>query len=333
MKICITRSQLVSFTQIAQSIACGFLFGINDDTGECNGELPSQNPVLPIAKTRDGNVYMKSGCNSEFEGELEIYNTAITFLKSLLEAAGNSVIEFINIPIWVISFLLEVVESLFGHMSNVCGYLDGYVQLAMVEATYENSRYTLHELACRPAKDIVLQKGYGCDGLDNTCDSDKQIDECAEDIFPPDIDATLAFLECGSKIFHDTQEAMDCVKTYTSAVDDCKPVLVETFTSTFLPTGDCASDVTLRATAQGCSDREMEDISSVTIPVQIDGVAPLVSCSFAAGTDLRERYVVDDDAKTLMILRSSDDQFKDGVLSIGIEVRFFVAVRIGNLAD
>jgi hypothetical protein len=66
----------------------------------------------------------------------------------------------------------------------------------------------------------------------------------------------------------------------------------------------------------------MEDISSVTTPVQIDGAAPLVSCSFAAGTDLRERYVVDE-AKTLMILRSSDDQLKDGVLSIGIEVRFF----------
>jgi hypothetical protein len=125
---------------------------------------------------------------------------------------------------------------------------------------------------------------------------------------------------------------MDCVKTYTSAVDDCKPVLVETFASASLTTGDCALDVTLRATAQGCSNRKMEDVSSVTAPVQIDGAAPLVSCSCAAGTDLRERCVVDK-AKTLMILRFSDDQFKEGVLSIGIEARCFVAVHDGNLVD
>jgi hypothetical protein len=301
---------------------CIFLFGV-DDGGDCNGVLPSTEPVLPIAKTRDGVIFMNSGCNSEFEGELEWYKPAIKVLNKLLEAAGNSVIEFINIPIFVIKFLLDVVETLFDHMGSVCGYLDGYVQLAKIEATYENSRYALHELACRSPKDVDLQKGYGCDGLDNTCDSDKQIDECAEDIFPPDIDATLAFLECDSKIFHNIQEAMDCVKTYTSAVDDCKPVLVETSTS--FTTGDCASDVTLKATAQGCNGRSMEDISSVTIPVQIDGAAPYVSCSFAPGTDLRERYVVNEE-KNLMILRSSDDEFKDGGFSIDIEVRFFVAV-------
>lgn len=53
-------------------------------------------------------------------------------------------------------------------MNDVCGYLDGYVQLALVEATHENSRYALQELACRQPheEELQLQRGYGCDGLD-----------------------------------------------------------------------------------------------------------------------------------------------------------------------
>jgi hypothetical protein len=186
------------------------------------------------------------------------------------------VIEFINIPIFVIKFLLDVVEALFGHIGDVCSYLDGYVQLAKVEATYENTRYVLHELACRAPADIALQRGYGCDGLDNTCDADKQIDECDEDIFPPEIDATMAFLECGDKIFANHAKAQACVAEHTSAVDDCKPIVIKTASSSA-----CVSTVTLTATAQGCGGRT-EDTASVTIPVQIDGgpqlsAAPLVS--------------------------------------------------------
>lgn len=51
-------------------------------------------------------------------------------------------------------------------MNDVCSYLDGYVQLSLIEATHENSRYALHELACRSPQG-GFKRGYGCDGLDS----------------------------------------------------------------------------------------------------------------------------------------------------------------------
>ena len=54
-------------------------------------------------------------------------------------------------------------------MNDVCSYLDSYVQLALVDATHENTRFALQELACRNPfeTDLQLQRGYGCDGLDS----------------------------------------------------------------------------------------------------------------------------------------------------------------------
>jgi hypothetical protein len=59
------------------------LYGGDDTT--CNGTLPSSaNKVLPIAETRDGKIYMNSGCDSNFEGELEWYKPALKILNKLL---------------------------------------------------------------------------------------------------------------------------------------------------------------------------------------------------------------------------------------------------------
>jgi hypothetical protein len=208
-------------------------------------------------------------------------------------------------------------------MGEVCGYLDGYVQLGLVEATYENTRFALRELACMELglddmNNTFLQKGYGCDGIDNTCDEFKEIDECAEDIFPPDIDATLAFLECGNKTFTDATEAMECVAAHTSAVDDCKAVATDTTTATI---DECTATVTFTAIAQGCNGRIPEDTSTVAIPVKLDKQAPIVKCSFASGTSLPEERFVDETG-TLMILSSSDDELADGVFSMDVEVCF-----------
>ena len=57
----------------------------------------------------------------------------------------------------------------FKHMDNVCAYLDSYVQLSKVEATYENSKWLLREIACKNIPD-GLKRGHGCDGIDNNCD-------------------------------------------------------------------------------------------------------------------------------------------------------------------
>lgn len=57
-----------------QIIAATLAFGCTPDeisNGECQGKLPSSNnAVLPLAEDRDGAVYMTTGCDSEFEGEL-----------------------------------------------------------------------------------------------------------------------------------------------------------------------------------------------------------------------------------------------------------------------
>lgn len=89
------------------------------------------------------------------------------------------IIEFINIPIGIVQFVITNAMVLFDHMNSVCEWLDGYVQLAKVDATFENTRWALQELACTRPFD-GLQRGHGCDGIDNTCDDDKKIDECAE---------------------------------------------------------------------------------------------------------------------------------------------------------
>lgn len=104
-------------------------------------------------------------------GELAWYSPALDIIDKLLDAAGDAVIEFLNIPIKIVQFVLQAASKLFSHMNDVCSYLDEYVQLALVEATHENSRFALQELACRQPYETGLQhqKGYGCDGLDSKC--------------------------------------------------------------------------------------------------------------------------------------------------------------------
>ena len=73
----------------------------------------------------------------------------------------KAVTEFFNVPIVLVKFILESARMIFSRMDNVCAYLDSYVQLAFVEATYENSRFALQELACRTPHELV--KGHGCE--------------------------------------------------------------------------------------------------------------------------------------------------------------------------
>ena len=93
-------------------------------------------------------------------------------LKALSEAVG----QWFNAPNELVNWLLKMLFGLYAHMDSVCGYLDGYVQLALVEATFENSRYILQEVACRSVDTLKL--GHGCDGIDNDCNF--QRDECDE---------------------------------------------------------------------------------------------------------------------------------------------------------
>jgi len=267
-----------------QTIAGYLMFGC-DVTGENCGDLPSMvNNVLPIEEARNGEIFMNSGCDSNFEGELLFYTAIHKLAIDLFDAAGDAVIEFFNIPIIVVRYLLEVSSSLFEHMAGVCAYLDSYVQLAKVEATYENTRYALRELACREAEG-GLKRGYGCDGKDNTCDEDSQIDECDEDVFPPDLDVTSVVAYCEGQIFSTTREGLECIKKYAVATDDCQPVQVDVSLHRATST-KCDKTATVTATATNCvalpgdiTTARLEDITTASIPFKVDGDAPSIACT------------------------------------------------------
>ena len=53
-----------------------------------------------------------------------------------------------------------------------------------MEATYESTQYNLRKLACRESSSGALKRGCGCDGIENSCNTDKEVDKCSEDIFP-----------------------------------------------------------------------------------------------------------------------------------------------------
>jgi hypothetical protein len=58
---------------------------------------------------------MSTGCNSKFEGEI---------VTKLFDAAADSILEFINIPINVIKFIMDAAIALFSHMGDACDTLD-----------------------------------------------------------------------------------------------------------------------------------------------------------------------------------------------------------------
>lgn len=237
---------------------------------------------MPIKEGSDNEYYMASGCNSDFEGELEMYKPILKAVDQILDAATKVVPPPLNAPIALIKTLLSVTSLLFDRMGEACGYLDDYVFNSMTEAAFQNTRYLLNEVACRPSASSL--RGRGCDGIDNNCDKDFQVDECNEDQTPPEIDITVALVECssGGKIFSSLEDANACVEKYISALDDCREV--EVSVSNQEMSSECAETVVVNATALGC--RGVEGVNSdwvesiVMVPVMVDTQGPVISCVF-----------------------------------------------------
>jgi hypothetical protein len=135
------------------------------------------------------------------------------------------------------------------------------------------------------------------------CDPDKQIDECEEDVFPPEIDAVEAILHCRSKTHASGSEAEGCFASsgLVTATDDCKKVRLE-----FNHTEDksCSTKVWITAIAEGCGERH-EDVTVLGVEnIGVDGDPPHVECKLGtqkltgngAGvfTDLKLTYVAYD---------------------------------------
>lgn len=99
-----------------------FLFGCDvTDPQNCNGVLPSfKDKVLPIKEDRDGNIYMASGCDSEFEGELLWYGPAFDIIDKLIDAASDVIGQFFNAPVEIIQFVLQGVYAVdFSEIPNM----------------------------------------------------------------------------------------------------------------------------------------------------------------------------------------------------------------------
>lgn len=127
----------------------------------------------------------------------------------------------------------------------------------------------------------IIRQLYTGDGIDNTCDDDKQIDECAEDIYPPEISASNAITTCGDKIFPTSQDALDCFSApgLVSAVDDCREVDLS-FEEKDAPT--CSAIIGIKAVALGCGNRGPEDTTEIDVTVAIDDKEPEVTCKIGA---------------------------------------------------
>ena len=158
---------------------------------------------------------------------------------------------------------------------EACDVVDGSAEGAFAQAAFENTQYTLNEIACRPVGDgseLALKRGHGCDGIDNNCNSPiKLIDECEEDVFPPDM-TVKAYPEGW---FSTADDAKAFLENSVTAMDDCMPVSL----SWDGTSEKCGATWTATATAEGCGSRPVEDVTTMSFPVKVDGVAPTVSCS------------------------------------------------------
>ncbi|KAL3916757.1 MAG: hypothetical protein SGILL_005033 [Bacillariaceae sp.] len=280
----------------AQEIASLFLFGRCEAGTECP-DLPSRtNEVIGLQKTRDGKMYLKSGCDSNFEGEILFTMFAFDLIETMIDtvmdivpteevALGGSFIAhaegglklnsigLITVPIRA---TFQYVKHIQSKLADTCDFLDGYVGFAKTEATLENTRWALRELACVPVAES--KKYHGCDGIDNNCDDQKLVDECDEDQSPPEI---LPLVLPSTK-FDSIAAAEDYIRSNLRAVDDCLQDIEILTTSQ--PTGTTTSGPTYTifatAIAKGCGER-MVDQAEVTfenVGVR-DSAAPTVECT------------------------------------------------------
>ncbi|KAL3915524.1 MAG: hypothetical protein SGILL_005611 [Bacillariaceae sp.] len=278
-----------------QSLASLFLFNCvpddQDPNDPCPGLPSQQNNVINVKRGGDGKMYLFSGCDGNFEAELEFSKIALVVLDKILDVVQELVPKFsaavggslgahgeAGVGSWDIIGLFTAplkavilyVQKLNGKLGDTCEFLDGYVQFSKVEATLENTRWALRELACVPVP--FLKRGHGCDGVDNNCDDEKKVDECAEDISPP----TFMPLDIPSE-FVSLEEAEAYIKANVQVVDDCLLNIDLTFTT--VDDGSPNYSIVVDATAKGCGDRDADKASQTFNIFVADGTPPEVTCS------------------------------------------------------
>ena len=228
------------------------------------------------------------------------------FLRLAAEIAATPLPDSINIPI--IAKVIEVpspVKIVFQVIISIAQLIElglattfeqtqsqlRWVASAETRGVYGNTRNLLDkqcavfdQAVCRPVKQLGI--GSGCDGIDSNCN--KLVDECDEDVIPPTMDISAAVQHCSSNEseiwFVSKNNAKECVQSTLDVIDDCQEIQSVDITSA----GNCASaEVNVTAT-DGCGNTS----PIASIPVQIDGAAPEVSCSFGAGVALNNTDIV-----------------------------------------
>jgi len=124
--------------------------------------------------------------------------------------------------------------------------------------------------------------GYGCNGINDNCDPDQQIDECDEDHFKPVFNSETAIAATKGKWFTNGPQLLEFMKAIVDVKDDCGPA---TYTSAELAQDCSRSLVTLKA-RDACNNEETEVVS-----VQFDPSPPTVNIALGI-TQVPGKYLL-----------------------------------------
>mmetsp|Transcript_14626 Transcript_14626/g.21568 ORF Transcript_14626/g.21568 Transcript_14626/m.21568 type:complete len:1051 (+) Transcript_14626:463-3615(+) len=281
---------LVEFFQEAMGV---FMFGEAYDPDDATYTLPSEQKQIWLSESSEGgDVYVTGGCDGNFEAELAWYKRGISFLageKGLLESLQKGVGQWFNAPVVFVQYVMNRMLVMVEELEGSCEFIGGWTSWAMATTTFENSRYILQEVACREVE-LPLKRGNGCDGLDNDCDF--RLDECDEDVVPPEMDSRRAVTECMPQYFDTQSDADACFLTKTSVVDDCQVAadIVTMVESEFVQgSHNCLLDMNLTAVAaEGKCKNELSEtaftdayVSSKSFTsIKVDSTPPDVTCGF-----------------------------------------------------
>ncbi|KAL3913879.1 MAG: hypothetical protein SGILL_006319, partial [Bacillariaceae sp.] len=228
--------------------------------------------------------------SADFVGLTLVVNSVLKGVVIIAEVLKDSLPHWEVYIFKIFPYMIAAgVQFLVEKAYDLAGYHDGLVDGAEVEAIYENTLQLLDgsaaiydEVVCRCVEQKDL-RGQGCDSIDNDCDD--SVDECDEDNFPPEIDISDASLNCASgngqvTWFTSNDDALECVSTYSTVVDDCDTTAA--FGDGFPSLSGTCDEALITVEA---SDRCGNPAEPKTVPVFVDLLAPVVSCGLGESSN------------------------------------------------
>jgi len=218
---------------------------------------------------------------------------------------------------------------------------DQAVAAALTDASYQNSVEIFEAVTCLPA--AGPRKYHGCNDADENCDL--VIDDCGEDVFPPELIVDVDRLLSLPKWFSSYNDAFDFISTITQAVDDCQ---VNTEFADPFWNGTCGDTTLTFSVRDSCGNSE-----PATFGLPVDDQAPSLECWVAksqlpslrlpALVDVGFDYAasdncVDPDVDIVVLSREPSSSFLpdayvkrsyDGTF-VGVDVRNYASTKWGR---